>query len=36
MRPSPVRQEPPHRQPGRVVDITARIERRKVLGGEAK
>jgi hypothetical protein len=22
--------------PGRVVDITARIERRKVLGGEAK
>jgi hypothetical protein len=26
-------QEPPLRQPGRVVDITVRIERRKVLGG---
>jgi putative transposase len=28
-----LRQEPPRRQPGRVVDITARIERRQVLGG---
>ena len=27
-----LRQEPP-RQPGRAVDITARIERRQVLGG---
>jgi hypothetical protein len=26
-------QEPPLRQPGRAVDITARIERRKVLAG---
>src|SRR5262249_18460911 len=26
-------QEPPLRQPGRAVDITARIERRQVLGG---
>jgi transposase InsO family protein len=26
-------QEPPLRQPGRVVDITARIERRSVVGG---
>ena len=28
-----LQQEPPMRQPGRVVDITVRIERRKVLGG---
>ncbi len=28
-----LQQEPPLRQPGRVVDITVRIERRKVLGG---
>jgi transposase InsO family protein len=28
-----LQQEPPRRQPGRAVDITARIERRKVLGG---
>jgi hypothetical protein len=28
-----LQQEPPQRQPGRVVDITARIERGKVLGG---
>ena len=28
-----LRQEPPRRQPGRVVDLTARIERRQVLGG---
>jgi putative transposase len=26
-------QEPPQRQPGHAVDITARIERRQVLGG---
>jgi hypothetical protein len=25
--------EPPQRQPGHVIDITARIERRQVLGG---
>jgi len=28
-----LQQEAPQRQPGRVVDITTRIERRKVLGG---
>jgi len=28
-----LRQEPPQRQPGHVVDITARIERGEVLGG---
>ena len=28
-----LRQEPPRREPGHVVDITARIERRHVLGG---
>ncbi len=28
-----LRQEPPQRQPGSVIDITARIERRQVLGG---
>jgi putative transposase len=28
-----LRQEPPQRQLGRAVDITARIERRQVLGG---
>jgi putative transposase len=28
-----LRQEPPLRQPGHAVDITARIERRQVLGG---
>jgi transposase InsO family protein len=28
-----LQQEPPQRQPGRVVDITAKIERRQVLGG---
>ena len=28
-----LQQEPPLRQPGRVVDITARIERRRVVGG---
>jgi hypothetical protein len=28
-----LQQEPPLRQPGRVVDITARIERRSVVGG---
>lgn len=28
-----LQQEPPLRQPGEAVDITARIERRKVLGG---
>lgn len=28
-----LRQEPPLNQPGRVVDVTARIERGKVLGG---
>ena len=28
-----LQQEPPLRQPGRTVDITARIERRQVLGG---
>jgi len=27
------RQEPPLRQPGRAIDITARIEPRQVLGG---
>jgi hypothetical protein len=26
-------QEPPQREPGHCVDITARIERRQVLGG---
>ncbi|HLI36325.1 MAG TPA: hypothetical protein VKV80_03155 [Streptosporangiaceae bacterium] len=26
-------QEPPQRQPGNAVDITARIERKQVLGG---
>jgi putative transposase len=28
-----LQQEPPLCQPGRLVDITARIERRQVLGG---
>jgi Integrase core domain len=28
-----LQQEPPLRQPGRTVDITAGIERRQVLGG---
>jgi hypothetical protein len=28
-----LQQESPQRQPGRVVDITARIERRSVIGG---
>jgi putative transposase len=28
-----LQQEAPQRQPGRVVDVTARIERRQVLGG---
>jgi hypothetical protein len=28
-----LQQKPPLRQPGRVVDITARIERRSVVGG---
>jgi putative transposase len=28
-----LRQEPPLREPGHAVDITARIERRQVLGG---
>jgi putative transposase len=28
-----LQQEPPLRQPGHAVDITARIERRQVLGG---
>jgi putative transposase len=28
-----LQQEPPHRRPGQAVDITARIERREVLGG---
>jgi putative transposase len=28
-----LQQEPPQRQPGRAIDITARIERRQVLGG---
>jgi putative transposase len=28
-----LRQEPPQRQPGHAVDITARIERRQVIGG---
>jgi hypothetical protein len=28
-----LRQEPPPREPGHAVDITARIERRQVLGG---
>jgi putative transposase len=28
-----LRQEPPRREPGHAVDITARIERRQVLGG---
>jgi putative transposase len=28
-----LQQEPPQRQPGPVLDITARIERRQVLGG---
>ncbi len=28
-----LQQEPPQRQPSHVVDITARIERRQVLGG---
>ena len=28
-----LRQEPPLNQPGRIVDVTARIERGKVLGG---
>jgi transposase InsO family protein len=28
-----LQQEPPQRQPGHAVDITARIERRQVLGG---
>jgi hypothetical protein len=28
-----LRQEPPQRESGRCVDITARIERRQVLGG---
>jgi hypothetical protein len=28
-----LQQESPQRQPGRAVDITARIERRQVLGG---
>ena len=28
-----LRQEPPLHHPGRVVDITARIERRQLLGG---
>ena len=28
-----LQQEPPLRQPGRVVDITARIEHRRVVGG---
>ena len=28
-----LRQEPPLREPGRAVDITARVERRQVLGG---
>jgi transposase InsO family protein len=28
-----MQQEPPLRRPGRVVDVTARIERRQVLGG---
>ncbi len=28
-----MQQEPPLRRPGHVVDITARIERRRVIGG---
>ncbi len=28
-----LRQEPPLREPGHAIDITARIERRQVLGG---
>ena len=28
-----LRQEAPLRQPGRVVDVTARIERRSIVGG---
>jgi putative transposase len=28
-----LRQEPPLRQPGRVVDFTARIERKTIIGG---
>jgi transposase InsO family protein len=28
-----LQQEPPQRQPGHAVDITARIERRQVIGG---
>jgi hypothetical protein len=28
-----LQQEPPQRQPGHAIDITARIERRQVLGG---
>jgi transposase InsO family protein len=28
-----LQQEPPQHQPGNIIDITARIERRQVLGG---